>query len=65
MVSKVYKQKAHKLVQEAKEKGLVTKYKEFSKTELAKKTSLKEDEVAYYISKQKGGIKWSNTILEI
>ncbi len=57
MVSKVYKQKAHKLVQEAKEKGLVTKYREFSKTELAKKTALTEEEIAYYISKQKGGIK--------
>lgn len=57
MVSKVYKQKAHKLVQEAKEKGLVTKYKEFSKTELAKKTALTEDEAAYYIYKQKEGIK--------
>ena len=53
MVSKEYKQRARKLVQEAKERGLVTKYKEFSKTDLAKKTTLTKEEVAYYISKQK------------
>ena len=37
MVDKEYKKKAHELVKRAKEKGLVTKYKDFCKTEEANK----------------------------
>ena len=55
MVSKEYQERAKKLIKTAKEKGLITKYSDFSKTELAKKTALTKEEIAYYISKRKGG----------
>ena len=51
MVSEAYKQRAHNLVQKAKEKGLVKNYREFCKSDIAKRTALSEKEIAYYISK--------------
>ncbi len=53
MASKSYKQKADKLIKRAKEKGLITKYEDFLKTDLSKETALSEKEAAYYISKNK------------
>lgn len=52
MVSESYKQRAHKLIKEAKKKGLITNYQDFLKTDLAKKTALTKEESAYYISKK-------------
>ena len=57
MVSKEYKERANKLVKQAKAKGLVIKYKDFLKTDLAKKTALTKEETAYYISNRKGEVK--------
>ena len=53
MVSKEYRKKAHDLVKRSKEKGLITKYKDWCKTKEAQEYSMKEEEVAYYISKKK------------
>ena len=55
MVSKEYKERANKLVKEAKAKGLIIKYRDFQKTALAKEVALTKEEKAYYISKRNGG----------
>lgn len=44
-VSEELKEVAHELVKEAKEKGKVTKYEDFAKTDLAKETALTPEEV--------------------
>lgn len=44
-ISKELQEKAHELVKEAKEKGKVTKYEDFAKSDLGKETALTPDEV--------------------
>lgn len=41
-ISEEVKEKAHELVKEAKDKGLVTPYKEFAESELGKETAVKD-----------------------
>lgn len=53
MVSEDYKKRVHALIKQAKEKKLVKTYEEFSHTQLAQTTALTEEEVKYYISKNK------------
>jgi len=50
MVNEDYKKRVHSLIEKAKEKGKITKYSDFSKTNLASETKLSEEEVTYYIS---------------
>lgn len=51
MINKSYKTKAHNLVQQAKEKGLIKKYRDFCDSSLGKCTTLSEEEIEYYTSK--------------
>ena len=44
-ITEELKELAHEIVKDAKEKGKVTKYDDFTKTDLAKETSLTPDEV--------------------
>ena len=53
MVNVDYKKRAAELVKKAKEKGLITKYSDFCKTENSKKYALSEEEVIYYTSKER------------
>ena len=53
MVNEIYKTKATALIKKAKEKGLVKKYKDFSKTDISKESKLTDEEIAYYISNNK------------
>ena len=46
--------KAKSLIAKAKEKGLIKSYSQFCKTKEAKDIMLKEEEIDYYIHKQKG-----------
>ena len=52
MKNEALQKKAHSLVKKAKEKGLVRKYKDFLKADLAKETALTDEEKTYYISKK-------------
>lgn len=54
MTKKTLQKKARSLVVIAKEKGLITEYKDFLKTDLAKETALTKEEIAYYTSLVKG-----------
>lgn len=45
MISEEYKKRAKELVKKAQEKGLITKYSEWCKTEEAKEYALSEEEV--------------------
>lgn len=54
MVSKSYKSKAKKIIQQASDKKMIKSYSDFYKTNNAKDLSLKEDEINYYISQNKG-----------
>ncbi len=57
MVDEAFKKRASNLVKKAKEKGLIKTYKEFCKTNIAKKTALSKKEAAYYTSMNKGDVK--------
>ena len=52
MENKFYKAKAHNLVQQAKEKGLIKKYADFCESEIGKSTVLSEEETTYYTAKK-------------
>ncbi len=55
MKNKMLKEKAHSLVKIAKEKGKITEYKDFLKTDLAKETTMTDKEISYYTSKEEEG----------
>ena len=57
MVSDEYKKVAHNLVLKAIEKGLIISYEDFCKSELSKETSLTDEEIAYYIARNKEVIR--------
>ena len=65
MVSEVYKERAHNLVKEAKDKKIIKAYKEFYQTDIAKETELTEEEIAYYTSKKSIGGSIMNAIARI
>lgn len=50
MTNRNYKEKVKKLIDEAKEKGLIKTYSEFLETEEANMYTLSEEESTYYIS---------------
>lgn len=51
MIDNFLKEKAHQLVELAKSKGLVMKYEDFIKTDLAKETALTTEEIQHYKEK--------------
>lgn len=57
MVNNLYKNRVSKLIANAKEKGLIKKYEEFSESEEGKNLALSKEEVDYYTSKRKGETK--------
>lgn len=54
MVNDSYKGRAKALISKAKSKGLVQKYSDFCKSEIAKRATLSSEEVSYYTSRKKG-----------
>ena len=58
MISEEYKKRAHKLIEDAQNKGLIINYTDFCQTQLGKETELSEEEVEYYVSKHKNTKKY-------
>lgn len=54
MIDNIYKSKISAIISKAKKKGLITTYKEFSKTDLANETKLSDDEIDFYTSMKEG-----------
>ena len=52
MENKSYETKAHNLVKQARKKGLIKQYTDFSNSTLGKFTTLSEEETTYYTSKK-------------
>ena len=52
MINAKYKKKSAELVKQAKKKGLVTKYSDFTRTKKSKEYALTEEESNYYTSKK-------------
>lgn len=65
MINKDYKSRAKALVKKAKDKGLVRSYNDFCNTDFSKETMLCEEEVSYYIAKNKEESDWKNMLSEI
>lgn len=54
MISKSYKSRVKKIIQNALKKNLIKSYSQFCETDNSDNLSLKEDEVNYYKSQNKG-----------
>lgn len=53
MINDKNKEKSKKIIEVTKKKGLIKKYSEFCKTQEGEKSKLSQEEVNYYISKNK------------
>ena len=64
MITNSYKTKVSKLVEQAKEKGVVKTYSEFCENKISTQTAISEEEATYYSCTEQNKIK-KNTLLEI